>query len=111
MRPKPPPYAVRASAGQPALRPDGNGLVRRIPQGVRGRARLGKPRLLIIGCGKVGLTIVARLNRRFRVIATTTSSQQRQAPRQAGPIPMLIVSDARAPNPPPRLSPPPILPL
>ena len=96
MRTKTPAYALQASAGQPALRPDGNGLVRRNPQGVRGRARLGKPRLLIIGCGKVGLTIVARLNRRFRVIATTTSSQQRQALREAGAIPMLIDLDGRA---------------
>src|ERR1700722_11020502 len=91
---KTPAYALRASAGLPAAAGPRTGLARRSPQGVGG-ARLGKPRLLIIGCGKVGLTIVARLKRRFRVVATTTSSQQRQALREAGAIPMLIDLDGR----------------
>jgi nucleoside-diphosphate-sugar epimerase len=58
-----------------------------------GRARLGKPRLLIVGCGKVGLTIVARLKRRFRVFATTTTPLQCQALREAGAAPILIDLD------------------
>jgi nucleoside-diphosphate-sugar epimerase len=61
-----------------------------------GRARLGKPRLLIVGCGKVGLGIVARLNRRFRVFATTTSSQHCQALRGAGAIPLILDLDDRS---------------
>jgi len=63
-----------------------------------GRARLGKPRLLIVGCGKVGLRIVARLNRRFRVFATTTSPAQCQALRSAGATPMLLDLDGRPSN-------------
>jgi nucleoside-diphosphate-sugar epimerase len=59
------------------------------------RARLGKPRLLIVGCGKVGLRIVARLNRRFRVFATTTSRPQCEALREAGAVPIVIDLDAR----------------
>src|SRR5260370_8653243 len=62
------------------------------------RARLGKPRLLIVGCGKVGLRIVARLNRRFRVFATTTSPAQCQALRRAGAPPMLLALDHRPSN-------------
>ena len=58
-----------------------------------GRARLGKPRLLIVGCGKVGLGIVARLKRRFRLYATTTSAQQCQGLREAGAIPLLLDLD------------------
>jgi len=63
-----------------------------------GRARLGKPRLLIVGCGKVGLRIVARLNRRFRVFATTTSPAQCQVLRSAGATPMLLDLDGRPSN-------------
>src|SRR6266446_1282657 len=63
-----------------------------------GRARLGKPRLLIVGCGKVGLRIVARLNRRFRVFATTTSPAQCQVLRRAGATPMLLDLDGRPAN-------------
>ncbi len=59
------------------------------------RARLGKPRLLIVGCGKVGLEIVARLNRRFRVFATTRSSAQCQALREAGAVPLVLDLDGR----------------
>jgi nucleoside-diphosphate-sugar epimerase len=60
-----------------------------------GRARLGKPRLLIVGCGKVGLGIVARLNRRFRVFATTTSSERCQALRASGAVPLVLDLDGR----------------
>src|SRR5467141_3006878 len=63
-----------------------------------GRARLGKPRLLIVGCGKVGLRIVARLNRRFRVFATTTSPAQCQVLRRAGATPRLLDLDGRPAN-------------
>src|SRR5437879_3140328 len=70
-----------------------------VATGARGRrARLGKPRLLIVGCGKVGLRIVARLNRRFRVFATTTSPAQCQVLRRAGATPMLLDLDGRPAN-------------
>jgi len=77
-------FALRASEGKPAA-----------GGAWRGRARLGMPRLLIVGCGKVGLRIVARLNRRFRIIATTTSPQQCELLRKAGAIPILIDLDGR----------------
>ncbi|HEX4584331.1 MAG TPA: SDR family oxidoreductase [Burkholderiaceae bacterium] len=70
-----------------------------------GRAHLGKPRLLIVGCGKVGLGIVARLNRRFRVFATTTTPLQCQALRQAGAVPVVIDLDSRAGRPIAQLAP------
>jgi len=63
-----------------------------------GRARLGKPRLLIVGCGKVGLGIVARLNRRFRVFATTTSHEHCQPLRGAGAIPLMLDLDGASPG-------------
>jgi hypothetical protein len=37
------------------------------------RRKLGAPRLLIVGCGDIGLRIVARVHRRFRVFALTSS--------------------------------------
>jgi nucleoside-diphosphate-sugar epimerase len=67
---------------------------RRAKEGMRGR--LGKPRLLIVGCGGVGLGIVARLNRRFRIFATTTSTQRCRALREAGAVP--IVADLDGPG-------------
>jgi nucleoside-diphosphate-sugar epimerase len=60
-----------------------------------GRARLGRPRLLIVGCGKVGLQIVARLNRRFRIFATTRSSEHCRALREAGAVPIVLDLDGR----------------
>jgi nucleoside-diphosphate-sugar epimerase len=59
------------------------------------RARLGRPRLLIVGCGKVGSRIVARLNRRFRVFATTTSVGQCATLREAGAVPIVLDLDRR----------------
>ena len=59
----------------------------------RGRPRLAKPRLLIVGCGEVGLGIVARLNRRFRIFATTTDPTRCGALREAGAVPLRIDLD------------------
>ena len=60
------------------------------------RRRLGRPRLLIVGCGKVGARIVARLNGRFRVFATTTSGDHCAALREAGAVPIVLDLDASA---------------
>jgi len=38
----------------------------------RARPRFGAPRLLIVGCGDVGLRIVSRVRRRLRLIALTS---------------------------------------
>jgi nucleoside-diphosphate-sugar epimerase len=65
----------------------------------RGRLRLGKPRLLIVGCGEVGLGIVARLNRRFRVFATTTSPSRCAPLREAGAVPLVLDLDDRPARP------------
>ena len=47
------------------------------------RRKLGRPRLLIVGCGDVGLRIVARLRDRFRIVALTTSTARVAALRAA----------------------------
>src|SRR6266853_5357759 len=63
-----------------------------------GRARLGKPRLLIVGCGDVGLRIVARLNQRFRIFAVTASKPRCQLLRAAGAVPVLVDLDDGPPR-------------
>ena len=59
------------------------------------RRRLGAPRLLIVGCGDVGLRIVARLRGRFRLIAITASPQRRIDLRAAGTLPIVADLDDR----------------
>jgi len=61
----------------------------------RGRRRFGSPRLLIVGCGDVGLRIVARLSARFRIIALTSSPSRRAELRAAGTIPIIANLDDR----------------
>jgi nucleoside-diphosphate-sugar epimerase len=58
------------------------------------RPRLGRPRLLLIGCGDIGLRIVARLRERYRVFGTVTSKTRAATVRQAGAIPLLLDLDA-----------------
>jgi nucleoside-diphosphate-sugar epimerase len=62
----------------------------------RGRRRLGRPRLLIIGCGDIGGRIVARLGMRFRIVALTSSPQRVPQLRAAGVVPIVGNLDARA---------------
>ncbi|GGC09455.1 hypothetical protein GCM10007205_18260 [Oxalicibacterium flavum] len=57
---------------------------------------LGKPRLLIIGCGDVGLRIVALLRGRYRIFAVTTQRERMQTLRDAGAIPLLADLDRPA---------------
>ncbi|HUL67565.1 MAG TPA: sugar nucleotide-binding protein [Burkholderiaceae bacterium] len=59
----------------------------------RGRKRFGRPRLLIVGCGDVGLRIVARLRDRFRIIATTASTLRVIELRVAGTVPLVVNLD------------------
>jgi nucleoside-diphosphate-sugar epimerase len=61
----------------------------------RGRRRLGRPRLLIIGCGDVGRRIVARLAARFRIVALTSSPERRPELRSAGVVPIVGNLDRR----------------
>ena len=62
----------------------------------RAIARLGRPRLLIVGCGDIGLRIVARLHRRFRIVALTSSPQRAPLLRAAGCVPIVGDLDDRA---------------
>lgn len=59
----------------------------------RGRRRFGRPRLLIVGCGDIGLRIVARLRDRFRIIATTATTQRVVELRTAGTVPIVVNLD------------------
>lgn len=55
-----------------------------------------RPRLLIVGCGDVGLRVVRQLQGRFRVQALTSQPERRDDLRQAGVRPLLGNLDAPA---------------
>ena len=61
----------------------------------RGRRRLGRPPLLIIGCGDIGGRIVARLATRFRLVALTSSPGRVPLLRAAGVVPIVGNLDRR----------------
>lgn len=61
----------------------------------RGRRRLGRPRLLIIGCGDIGGRIVARLSARLRIVALTSSPGRVPSLRAAGVVPIVGNLDRR----------------
>ncbi len=48
-----------------------------------------RPRLLIVGCGDVGLRVLAQLNPRWRVYALTSSPERFDELRQRGATPLL----------------------
>jgi nucleoside-diphosphate-sugar epimerase len=64
-------------------RPGSTAAPRRTP------GKLGRPRLLIVGCGDIGLRIVARLHERFRVVALTSQPARVPALRAAGAVPLV----------------------
>ena len=49
----------------------------------------GKPSILIIGCGDIGLRVAKQLSRSHRVFALTSSQNRFQELREAGAIPIL----------------------
>jgi nucleoside-diphosphate-sugar epimerase len=51
-------------------------------------SKLGKPRLLIIGCGDVGQRLIPLLRERFRIIAVTSQTANHAALRAAGALPV-----------------------
>ncbi|MGB7194860.1 MAG: NAD-dependent epimerase/dehydratase family protein [Collimonas pratensis] len=55
--------------------------------------RLGKPRLLILGCGDVGLRLLSLLQHRFRVFAVTSQPERCAELRAAGAIPLVADLD------------------
>lgn len=59
------------------------------------RAPLGAPRVLILGCGDVGMRLLPLLRDRFRVFAVTSQPARRAELRAAGAIP--IVADLDRP--------------
>jgi nucleoside-diphosphate-sugar epimerase len=61
-----------------------------------GQARWGRPRLLIIGCGDVGMRLLPRLAARFRVFALTSQPERCAQLRAAGAIP--VVADLDRPH-------------
>src|SRR6185437_6826706 len=61
-----------------------------------------QPRLLIIGCGDVGLRLVALMRRRYRIFAVTRQTEHTGAIRAAGATP--IVADLDRPETLARLS-------
>ena len=57
------------------------------------RRRLGQPRLLIVGCGDIGIRIVARLRDRFRIFGTVANRASAEAVRANGAVPLLLDLD------------------
>jgi nucleoside-diphosphate-sugar epimerase len=57
------------------------------------RRRLGRPRLLIVGCGDIGLRIVARLGSRFRVFGLIAGPERAGDLREAGAVPIVVDLD------------------
>jgi nucleoside-diphosphate-sugar epimerase len=62
----------------------------------RNKNRLDKPRLLIVGCGDVGMRLLPLVAGRFRVFAVTSRPERRAELRAAGAIP--IVADLDRPE-------------
>lgn len=58
--------------------------------------KTGKPRLLVLGCGDVGMRLLPLLRDRFRIFAVTTQEERRQALRDAGAIPVIADLDRPA---------------
>ena len=58
--------------------------------------KLDRPRLLIIGCGDVGMRLLPLVRARFRVFAVTSQEQRRAELRAAGAVP--IVADLDRPE-------------
>ncbi|GJG93380.1 NAD-dependent epimerase/dehydratase family protein [Cupriavidus pauculus] len=65
------------------------------PQGIRHR-RLGRPRLLIVGCGDVGTRVLRVLATRMRVFAVTSQPARQAELRAAGAVPLVADLDRPA---------------
>jgi nucleoside-diphosphate-sugar epimerase len=61
-----------------------------------GKPRLGKPRLLVVGCGDVGMRLLPRVAERFRVFAVTSRPERAAELRAAGAVP--VVADLDRPR-------------
>jgi len=67
-----------------------NNVIKEIPA-----SRFAKPRLLILGCGDVGMRLLPLVRDRFRVFAVTSQESRREELRAAGAVP--IVADLDRP--------------
>lgn len=56
--------------------------------------QLGKPRLLIVGCGDVGMRLLPLLRQNFRIFALTSQAERHAELRAAGAIPITANLDA-----------------
>ena len=54
---------------------------------------LSKPRLLVVGCGDVGLRLLPLLRERFRVFAVTSKPERVAELRAAGAVPLVADLD------------------
>lgn len=61
-----------------------------------GNKKIGKPRLLIIGCGDVGMRLLPLVRDRFRVFAVTSQTSREAELRAAGAIPIVANLDQPA---------------
>jgi nucleoside-diphosphate-sugar epimerase len=57
--------------------------------------RLNRPRLLIIGCGDVGMRLLPLVRERFRVFALTSDPERRPELRAAGAVPVVADLDRK----------------
>ncbi|CAG9178942.1 NAD-dependent epimerase/dehydratase family protein [Cupriavidus pampae] len=67
-----------------------------LPSGPAQSRRLGRPRLLIVGCGDVGTRCLRILATRMRVFAVTSQPGRRETLRAAGAVPLLADLDRPA---------------
>ena len=56
---------------------------------------LRRPRLLIVGCGDIGMRVLRLLHRRYRVYALTSEPRRRATLRSGGAVPLLGDLDQR----------------
>lgn len=59
------------------------------------RRRFGRPRILVVGCGDIGLRCAALLRERFRLFALTSQPTRRVSLRAAGLVPLIGNLDDR----------------
>ncbi len=60
------------------------------------RSSFNQPRLLILGCGDVGMRLLPLVRDRFRVFAVTSQPERREELRAAGAVPVLADLDQPA---------------
>ena len=63
---------------------------------LRTTPKLGRPRLLLVGCGDVGMRLLPLLVARFRVFAVTRDAERAAALRAAGAVPVVADLDRPA---------------